>query len=78
MPPYYLYFQAVICNLPLLFSLFINDLGSELNLSGLGIDLQGINISAISFADDLVIIAKTRNALDSLMRISSSQKVLNY
>ena len=59
------------CNLsPLLFSLFINDLGSDLNKTGLGIDLQGINISAILFADDLVLIGKNRKSLDVLMGIT--------
>ena len=56
------------CNLsPLLFSLFINNLGQELNSSGLGIDLGGINISCISFADDLVLIGSSRQNLDKLI-----------
>ena len=55
---------------PLLFSLFINSLGPELNASGLGIDLGSINISALLFADDLVLIAKSRQSLDTLMSIS--------
>ena len=52
---------------PLLFSLFISNLGPELNGLGLGIDLQGQNISSLFFADDLVIIGKSREALDKLM-----------
>ena len=52
---------------PLLFSLFISGLGDELNSSGLGIDLQDVNISSIFFADDLVILGKSRDALDKLM-----------
>ena len=42
-------------------------MGEELNSSGLGIDLQDVNISALLFADDLVLLGKSRNALDSLM-----------
>ena len=52
---------------PLLFSLFISGLGAELNSSGLGIDLQDVNISSILFADDLVILGRSRDALDKLM-----------
>ena len=56
------------CNLsPLLFSLFISNLGSVINSSGLGIDLGTVNISAILFADDLCVIGKSRKALDDLM-----------
>ena len=57
------------CNLsPLLFSLFINNLGKELNASGLGIKLGNNIISSIFFADDLVLIGSSRNALSELMR----------
>ena len=59
------------CNLsPLLFSIFINDLGSKLNSSGLGINLATHNISSIFFADDLVLIGRTKAALDTLMEIT--------
>ena len=54
----------------MLFSIFINDLGPILNSSGLGINLATLNISAIFFADDLVLIGRTKPALDSLMEIS--------
>ena len=56
------------CNLsPLLFSLFINNLGLELNSSGLGIDLCSQNVASIFFADDIVLIGSSRAALDQLM-----------
>ena len=61
-------YQFLGCNLsPLLFSLYISGIGEELNSSGLGIDLQDVNISAILFADDLVLIGKSREALNLLM-----------
>ena len=61
------------CNLsPLLFSLFISDLGPLLNSSGLGINLDSINISVILFADDLVILGQSREALDKLMMIAQN------
>ena len=56
------------CNLsPLLFCLFINQLGLELNATGLGIDLDQVNISSIWFADDLVLFGKNKDSLDKLM-----------
>ena len=56
------------CNLsPLLFCLFINQLGQDLNSSGLGIDLGPINISYMCFADDIIIIGKNKHSLDVLM-----------
>ena len=56
------------CNLsPLFFCLFISQLGQELNSSGLGIILDNLNLSALLFADDLVIIGKSRQALATLM-----------
>ena len=59
------------CNLsPLLFSLFINSLGEDLNRSLLGLPLGGKNIAAIFFADDIVLIGKDKNSLDHLMLIT--------
>ena len=52
---------------PLLFSLFIGNLGRELNSTGLGIDLCNTNISAIFFADDIVVLGKNSDALEVLM-----------
>ena len=53
-----------------MFSLFINNLGQELNSSGLGLDLDTINISAIFFADDLVLLGRSGAALNTLMSIT--------
>lgn len=52
--------------------MYISGLGAELNSSGLGIDLQDTNISAILFADDLVVLGRSRGALDSLMETTRS------
>ena len=58
------------CNLsPLLFALFISALGDRLNSTNLGIPIGGIIITAIFFADDIVIIGKTRGSLNKLMII---------
>ena len=53
-----------------MFAIFLNSLGKELNSTGLGIDIGNINIAAIFFADDLVIVAKSKKALKALMRIA--------
>ena len=63
------------CNLsPLLFSIFINDLGILLNNSNCGFALSssGAEISSIFFADDIVLIGKNRQSLDELMLISKT------
>ena len=58
---------------PLLFSLFIGDLGPTLNQSGHGIDIMDVNISCLLFADDLVVVGKSAGHLKSLVSL-----VLDY
>ena len=66
-------FNLLGCNLsPLLFALFLNNLGHELNQTGLGIDLGGINISCICFADDIILLGKNSQSLDFLMNLTRS------
>ena len=80
------------CNLsPLLFCLFISQLGMELNNTGLGIDLGTVNIAAVFFADDICLISRNKSTLNQLMDITrtffkshklvlseTKSKVLNY
>ena len=62
------------CSLsPLLFALYLADLGSELEKSQHGLVLSGKVISALLFADDLVLISRTEVGLKDLLRI-----VLNH
>ena len=53
-----------------MFSLFISALGDKLNSTDLGIPIGKIIISTIFFADDIVIIGKTRGSLNKLMIIA--------
>ena len=56
------------CNLsPLLFSIFIDSLGAELNESNLGIPLGNICIASLFFADDIVVMGKSKEELERLM-----------
>ena len=53
-----------------MFCIYINNLGSDLNSSGLGIDLGVLNVSTIFFADDIILIAKTKDDLNTLLSIT--------
>ena len=58
------------CNLsPLLFSIYICELGKILNKTGLGIEISNVNIVAILFADDIAIIVKDSKSLKILMKL---------
>ena len=58
------------CSLsPLLFALYLGDLGSELEKSQHGFALSGKVISALLFADDLVLISRTEKGLKELLKI---------
>ena len=58
------------CNLsPLLFSIFIRDLGEELKGSGLGIEIPGLKVASIFFADDIALIGRSSSELKVLMNI---------
>ena len=58
------------CSLsPLLFALYLADLGSELEKSQHGFVLSGKVISALLFADDLVLISRTEVGLKELLKI---------
>ena len=63
---------------PSLFNLFINDVLSRLNVSGLGVDCgEMINISILAYADDLVLIAPDSSKLQTLLNKLNSWCVSN-
>ena len=58
------------CSLsPMLFALYLADLGYELSNCGEGFDLQGVKISALFFADDIVLFSPTAKGLKNLIKI---------
>ena len=69
------------CSLsPLLFALYISDLGSALSASSEGFTLGGVTFSGLLFADDVVLISRSLEGLNSLVvlvhRICSQLKLL--
>ena len=58
------------CSLsPLLFNLYISSLGHALTLSNLGIKVGRVYIAGLLFADDLVVIARTKAGLLNLIAL---------
>ena len=61
------------CSLsPLLFALYISDIGETLSSSTLGFDLDGQPIAGLLFADDIVLISKTSAGLRTLFSLVKS------
>ena len=54
-------------HLPLLFALYIADIGNGLNASGLGVFLGSLCVSGILFADDIVVVARNAAGLLHLL-----------
>ena len=48
----------------------MSNLGAQLQDSGLGIDLENVNVSVIFFADDILLLGRSEAALDELMSIT--------
>jgi hypothetical protein len=58
------------CSLsPLLFALYIAELGQELTLCDQGVKLFRVIINAIFFADDIVLVARTADGLRELLQV---------
>ena len=52
---------------PLLFNIYINDLVKELNELGKGIDINGVRVSCLLYADDVVILAENEQNLQDML-----------
>ena len=62
------------CSLsPLLFALYISDVGTDIMLSQLGFSLGSICVSGLLFADDIVLIARTSAGLKMLLALVKSR-----
>ena len=71
------------CSLsPMLFAIYIADMGSDLHDTGLGFQLGPMVVSALLFADDIILLARTASGLLDLLslvydRCSSLKLVVN-
>ena len=54
---------------PLLFALYLSTMGHELSLSIHGVKLHKVRVSAMFFADDIVLVAETEEGLKELLRV---------
>jgi len=54
---------------PILYLLFINDLIDELKTSGLLVSLNDITLNSLFFADDIVLLGKSKEDINSLLKI---------
>ena len=62
---------------PLLFNLYINDLANLLNSLSLGVDIDGENVCALLYADDLVLIASSEGDLQNLLHVLHTWTIEN-
>ena len=54
---------------PLLFDIFINELGKEVNKLKKGVQCGNVNLSILCFADDLAVIAQSKEDLEALLKV---------
>ena len=54
---------------PILFNFFINDLLEVLNHTGTGINVDGTVISALAYADDIILLAESDEDLNKLLEV---------
>ena len=64
------------CSLsPLLFALYIADIGSDLTSSSIGCEVGNLLLSGLLFADDIVLMAKTPDSLKELISLVNNHCV---
>ena len=54
---------------PILFSIYINKLIEELKSTNIGIDIGGVKINTLFYADDIILIAEKIEELQKLMDV---------
>ena len=52
---------------PTLFSIYVNDLANEINDMQCGIDIDGLNIAIMLYADDIVLLSNSEAGLQSML-----------
>ena len=52
---------------PILFALYIMDVGNDINISQLGFEVGNVCVSGLLFADDLVVLARSASSLKTLL-----------
>ena len=56
------------CSLsPMLFALYISEIGSDITFSSLGFRIGNVTVSGLLFADDFVLVARTAKGLKTLL-----------
>ena len=56
------------CSLsPMLFALYISEIGSEITFSSLGFRIGNVTVSGLLFADDVVLVARTAKGLRTIL-----------
>ena len=60
---------------PPLFNLYIDDIHQKLNESGFGCQIEDLYCGCYAYADDISLIAPSREALQEMINMTSSKKV---
>jgi hypothetical protein len=60
---------------PILFALFINDLGMKINQLGKGVKCGNRKVSLLMFADDIVLIADSKEDLEEMLKVTYEYSV---
>ncbi len=58
------------CLSPLLFAIYISDLGRQLEQAGKGYDFEGMKVPGLFFADDMALLATSGKELEELLNIT--------
>ncbi len=58
------------CLSPLLFAIYISDLGKQLEQSGKGYEIDGIQVPGLFFADDMALLARSEEELEELLDLT--------
>ena len=63
---------------PLLFNLFLSDLAKKFDAMGDKLVLKNLSMNALFWADDLILLAETKDGLDKLLKILEEYCIENH